>query len=136
MYVTLYDGNIHPGVNMLLGMGKLVGTSNPEAIAAAGQDIQDWAKQASNRIVQLVSEVRPLQTARIWEPDLTIRPQRMHANELDIQKRMRELEKSLGGILPPSPKIEEIVRRAEASQVKETTEEINTSVHQNPVLRA
>lgn len=57
MYVTLYDSNVHPGVNMLLGMGKLVGSNDQTAIAAAGIEIQDWAQGASDRIVQLVTEV-------------------------------------------------------------------------------
>ena len=57
MYVTLYDSNVHPGVNMLLGMGKLVGSNDQVAIAAAGTEILDWAQGASDRIVQLVTEV-------------------------------------------------------------------------------
>ena len=57
MYVTLYDGNVHPGVNMLLGMGKLVGSNDREAVAEAGKEIQDWAQGASDRIVHLISEV-------------------------------------------------------------------------------
>ncbi len=57
MYVTLYDSNVHPGVNMLLGMGKLVGSNDQAAITAAGIEIQDWAQGASDRIVQLVTEV-------------------------------------------------------------------------------
>ena len=60
MYVTLYDSNVHPGVNMLLGMGKLVGSNDYNAIAAAGQEIQEWAQGASDQIVTLVSEVRYL----------------------------------------------------------------------------
>ena len=62
MYVTLYDGSIHPGINMLLGMGKLVGTNDPERIAAAGREIQGWAEEANIKIVQLISEVRIHQT--------------------------------------------------------------------------
>ena len=57
MYVTLYDGNVHPGVNMLLGMGKLVGSNDQEAVATAGRDLQESAKGASERIVELVGEV-------------------------------------------------------------------------------
>ena len=58
MYVTLYDGHVHPGVNMLLGMGKLVGSNDPDAVAAAGKEIQDWAQVASDSIVHLIAEVR------------------------------------------------------------------------------
>ena len=57
MYVTLYDGNVHPGVNMLLGMGKLVGSNDHEAVAEAGKEIQEWAQGASDKIVHLISEV-------------------------------------------------------------------------------
>ena len=45
----------------------------------------------------------------------------MHANERDIQKRMQELESSLGGILPqPEPwcKIEHIVHKAEEEELE------------------
>ena len=58
MYVTLYKGNVHPGVNMVLGMGGLVGSDNQGAIAAAGEEIKIWATAASNRIVELIEEVR------------------------------------------------------------------------------
>lgn len=61
MYVTLYDGNVHPGVNMLLGMGKLVGSNDREAVAAAGKEIQDWAQGASDSIVHLIAEVGPIE---------------------------------------------------------------------------
>ena len=64
MYVTLYNGNVHPGVNMLLGMGKLVGSNDQAAIAAAGTEIQNWAQGASDRIIQLVSEVSPSPSPR------------------------------------------------------------------------
>ena len=64
MYVTLYDSNVHPGVNMLLGMGKLVGSNDQAAIAAAGVEIQDWAQGASDRIVQLVTEVSSQRSRR------------------------------------------------------------------------
>ncbi len=57
MYVTLYDSNVDPGVNMLLGMGGLVGSNDYPAIANAGQEIQTWAKGASDKIVELVAEV-------------------------------------------------------------------------------
>ena len=57
MYVTLYDGHVHPGVNMLLGMGKLVGSNDQEAAATAGKEIQDWAQGASDSIVRLIAEV-------------------------------------------------------------------------------
>ncbi len=57
MYVTLYDGNVHPGVNMLLGMGGLVGSNDREAVAAAGKELQDWAEGASDQIVHLIAEV-------------------------------------------------------------------------------
>ncbi|KAI0699639.1 hypothetical protein C8T65DRAFT_709898 [Cerioporus squamosus] len=107
MYITLYDGT---------QMGRLVGSNNPEEIAAAGQELQSWAKEASDRIVQLVSE-------------------RMNANELDIQNRMQELGASLGSILPRSSKMEEIIHRAEASQVREIAERIEIAVRQNPVLK-
>ena len=60
MYVTLYDDNVHPGVNMLLGMGALVGSGDKPAIAAAGDRIQDWAEDASKRIASLVVEVRAI----------------------------------------------------------------------------
>ena len=59
----------------------------------------------------------------------------MNANEKDIQKRMQELEKSLGNILPPSSKIEEIVHKAEEKQVKETTERMEATLKANPVYR-
>ena len=45
---------------LLLGMGKLVGSNDYNAIAAAGQEIQEWAQGASDQIVTLVSEVRYL----------------------------------------------------------------------------
>ncbi|RPD58003.1 hypothetical protein L226DRAFT_490578, partial [Lentinus tigrinus ALCF2SS1-7] len=114
MYVTLYDGNVHPGVNMLLGMGKLVGSNNPQEVADAGQKIQDWAKEASEKIVKLVSE-------------------RMHENERDIENRIRQVEKSLGNILPRSSRMEEIVHRVEASQVREVAEEMDNATKKNPV---
>ncbi|KAI0793599.1 hypothetical protein C8Q74DRAFT_1314667 [Fomes fomentarius] len=116
MYVTLYDSNVHPGVNMLLGMGGLVGSKDVPAIAKAGQEIQTWAQGASDKIVELVAE-------------------RMDANEQDIQKRMSELEKSLGSILPPSRKIEEIVQRAKEKQTQETTDLLDATVKANPVYR-
>ncbi len=59
----------------------------------------------------------------------------MHANEQDIQKRMSELEKSLGSILPPSRKIEEIVQRAEEKHIREDTAQIDATVKANPVYR-
>ena len=55
MYVTLYDGHVHPGVNMLLGMGKLVGSNDPDAVAAAGKEIQDWAQGADRKSTRLNS---------------------------------------------------------------------------------
>ncbi|KAI0742067.1 hypothetical protein C8Q80DRAFT_1110850 [Daedaleopsis nitida] len=116
MYVTLYDSHVHPGVNMLLGMGKLVGSDDYTAVAAAGQEIQDWAKDASDKIVQLVSE-------------------RMHANERDIQDRMKELESSLGSIVPQTSRIDEIVHRAEQEQVREMTEQIEVAANENPVFQ-
>nr|VWO97729.1 Non-specific serine/threonine protein kinase (EC [Ganoderma boninense] len=122
MYVTLYDSNVHPGVNMLLGMGKLVGSNNQNAIMAASVEIQDWAQGASDRIVQLVTEL------------MTFIPlQRAHANERDIERRMIELEKSLGSLLPRSSKIEEIVRTAEKEEVRETEQALRASVQENPV---
>ena len=57
MYVTLYNGHVHPGVNMLLGMGKLVGAQDPVAVAVAGNQIQEWAQAANNQIVQLIAQV-------------------------------------------------------------------------------
>ena len=59
----------------------------------------------------------------------------MHANEVDIQNRLRELERSLGGILPRSEKLEEIVNRAEAAQVQETAKEVDAAAEQNPVYK-
>ncbi|PIL29443.1 hypothetical protein GSI_08385 [Ganoderma sinense ZZ0214-1] len=117
MYVTLYDGNVHPGVNMLLGMGKLVGSDDREAVAAAGKEIQDWAQGASDKIVHLISE-------------------RTHENEQDIQNRIHELENSLGTILPQSSsnsRIEEIVHDVEQMQVQETTKAIAAAADANPV---
>ncbi|TBU23615.1 hypothetical protein BD311DRAFT_768173 [Dichomitus squalens] len=116
MYVTLYDGNVHPGVNMLLGMGKLVGSKDQAAIAAAGTEIQGWAQGASDRIIQLVSE-------------------RAQANERDIEKRIAELEKSLGGILPRSSRIEEIVRTVEKEEVKKTGQELVATIEERPVYK-
>ena len=58
MYVTLYNGHVHPGVNMVLGMGGLIGSNDIAAITAAGEEIKAWATTASDRIVHLVSEVR------------------------------------------------------------------------------
>lgn len=57
MYVTLYNKQVHPGVNMLLGMGKLVGAKDPFAIALAGKEIQAWAQDASNQMVVLITTV-------------------------------------------------------------------------------
>ena len=57
MYVTLYNGHVHPGVNMVLGMGGLIGSNDKAAITAAGNDITTWASAASDQIVHLVSEV-------------------------------------------------------------------------------
>ena len=59
----------------------------------------------------------------------------MHASERDIQDRMRELERSLGGIVPESSKIEQIVHQAEEEHIRETTERIDTAARENPVLR-
>ena len=62
--------------------------------------------------------------------------QRTHENEQDIQNRMRELEKSLGGILPQSSessRIEEIVHDVEKIQVQETTKAITAAVESNSV---
>ena len=140
MYVTLYDGHVHPGVNMLLGMGKLVGSNDPDAVAAAGKEIQDWAQGASDSIVHLITEVS-LVTARtdVRKRETTDVPyQRTQANEQDIQNRMRELEKSLGNILPQSStssRIEEIVQNAEKAQVQETTRTMSAAVDANPVYR-
>ncbi|KAI0761392.1 hypothetical protein BD413DRAFT_666104 [Trametes elegans] len=116
MYVTLYDGNVHPGVNMLLGMGALVGSGDKRAIAAAGDRIQDWAEDASNRIASLVVE-------------------RMRLNEDDIRRRIEQLEKSLGGILPPAPAIEMIVSEAEAEVVLETARAAESAAAENPVYK-
>ncbi|KAI0666903.1 hypothetical protein C8Q78DRAFT_1082786 [Trametes maxima] len=113
MYVTLYRGNVHPGVNMLLGMGSLVGSGDQRAVTKAGDDIQRWANAASKRITELVVE-------------------RMQINESDIRRRVEELERSLGGILPPSPKLEKIVDRAEAEVVQEAAKEAETAAAENP----
>ena len=51
---------------------------------------------------------------------------------------MRELEKSLGNILPQSStssRIEEIVQNAEKTQVQETTKTMSAAVDANPVYR-
>lgn len=57
MYVTLYNGHVHPGVNMVLGMGGLIGSGDQVAIAAAGEEIKTWASAASGEIVSLVRTV-------------------------------------------------------------------------------
>ncbi|KAI0644338.1 hypothetical protein C8Q79DRAFT_141228 [Trametes meyenii] len=116
MYVTLYQGNVHPGVNMLLGMGSLVGSGDQRAVTKAGDDIQRWANAASQRITELVVE-------------------RMQINESDIRRRVEELERSLGGILPPAPKLERIVERAEAEVVKEAVKEAEVAAAENPVYK-
>ena len=58
MYVLVYSGHVHPGVNMVLGMGGLIGSNDTTAITAAGEEIKAWDTDASDRIVHLVSEVR------------------------------------------------------------------------------
>lgn len=60
--------------------------------------------------------------------------QRMQANERDIQNRMKELERSLGSILPHASKVEEIVHRAEQEQIREMTEQIEFAANENPVF--
>ena len=58
MYVTVYNGHVHPGVNMVLGMGGLIGSNDTAAITAAGEEITAWATAASDQIVHLVSKAR------------------------------------------------------------------------------
>ena len=58
MYVTLYNENVHPGVNMVLGMGGLIGSKDQAAITAAGEEVKTWATTASDRIVKLIADVR------------------------------------------------------------------------------
>ena len=68
---------------------------------------------------------------------MTLSPQRMHANEQDIQKRLLELERSLGSLLPPttsSGRIEQIIREAEEQSVRSSTLEMNEAMDRNPVL--
>ena len=48
---------------------------------------------------------------------------------------MIELEKSLGGLLPRSSRIEEIVRTAEREEVSETKQALRAAVNENPVYR-
>ena len=58
----------------------------------------------------------------------------MKANEHDIQKRMLELEKSLGTLLPQTPsaqRIEEIVREAGVEEVKESAAESSAPFTRN-----
>ncbi|KAI0644313.1 hypothetical protein C8Q79DRAFT_140560 [Trametes meyenii] len=116
MYVTLYQGNVHPGVNMLLGMGGLVGSNDHLAIAKAGGDIQQWANAASKRITEIVVE-------------------RMEVNENEIRKRVQELERSLGGILPASPQLDRIVDTAEAKVVSEMVRDAAAEASENPVYK-
>ncbi|KAI1785908.1 hypothetical protein LXA43DRAFT_975985 [Ganoderma leucocontextum] len=105
MYVSLYDSNVHPGVNMLLDMGKLVGSRDQQALVAARCEIEEWARNASNRIVQLVNEAQ--------------------ANERDIKKRMEELEKTLG----------EVVHEAEKEEAKESARATSAAAKENPVYQ-
>ena len=61
----------------------------------------------------------------------------MQANEHDIQKRMLELEKSLGTLLPQTPsaqRIEEIVREAGVEEVKESAAESSAPFTRNPCI--
>ena len=58
MYVTLYNGNVHPGVNMVFWMGGLIGSNDEAAITTAGDKITAWATAASHRIVDLITEAR------------------------------------------------------------------------------
>ena len=66
--------------------------------------------------------------------------QRNLANERDIQKRIEELEKTLGSVLPKestsSARIEEIVRKAEEEHVKASILERNADIDRNPVYTA
>ncbi len=48
---------------------------------------------------------------------------------------MMELEKSLGGLLPRSSRIEEIVHTAEKEEVSETEQALSAAVKENPVYR-
>ncbi|KAI0644332.1 hypothetical protein C8Q79DRAFT_1012124 [Trametes meyenii] len=118
IYVTLYQGNVHPGVNMLLGMGGLVGSNDHLAIAKAGGDIQQWANAASKRITEIVVEAS-----------------RMEVNENEIRKRVQELERSLGGILPASPQLDRIVDTAEAKVVSEMVRDAAAEASENPVYK-
>ena len=79
--------------------------------------------QASRRLVCIRGELT------------TILLQRAQANERDIEKRMIELEKSLGGLLPRSSRIEEIVHTAEKKEVSETEQALSAAVKENPVYR-
>ncbi|KAM5544447.1 hypothetical protein V8D89_002107 [Ganoderma adspersum] len=114
MYVTLYNGHVHPGVNMLLGMGKHVGTQDHAAVAVAGKQIQDWAEEANKQIVILIS-------------------QQMRANEEKIEKRMVQLEASFGVILPRSSKIDGVADAAGKKKVEEVTSTISAAAAANHV---
>ncbi|KAI1784673.1 hypothetical protein LXA43DRAFT_194926 [Ganoderma leucocontextum] len=114
MYVTLYNKDVHPGVNMLLRMGGLVGANDANAVAKAGRDIQDWAQAANDHIVELIAE-------------------RMQANEADIEKRMGELENSFGVILPKSSRIQEIAHDVEKKKVEEVSLVIESTARANLV---
>ena len=59
MYVTLYNRDVHRGVKMVLGLGRLDGSSDRNDIDAAGRALQDWEAEANRNIKQLIDEVRP-----------------------------------------------------------------------------
>ena len=46
-----------------------------------------------------------------------------------------ELEKSLGGILPRSSRIEEIVRTVEKEEVGKTGQELQATIEERPVYK-
>ena len=63
----------------------------------------------------------------------------MRENEHDIQRRMLELEKSLGSILPQttsSARIQEIVRDAEEAKTRESITKRNEAFDENPIYRS
>ena len=60
----------------------------------------------------------------------------MQENERDIEKRMAELERTLGSILPQttsSARIQEIVKDAEEANVRESIAQRNAAFDENPI---
>ena len=60
----------------------------------------------------------------------------MQENERGIEKRMAELEKTLGSILPQttsSARIQEIVKDAEEANVRESIAQRNAAFDENPI---